>query len=155
MNVHVEDRVACSKQVADEMILSSVTTGLFDQILIEIDSCDVASSDETTDQGYLKVATFTASRFVRQVPEHLLAPFTAIVFALLAENGDLDVVDLDEGDDSTSAIEGQGADLCTSVVRDASLKDDSTDKVLTDHEDRLSDLMISRLRISSTLDSFK
>lgn len=51
----------------------------------------------------------------------MLAPLATIVFALLAEDGDLDVVDLDERDDSISSIKGHWANLRASVVTDAGL----------------------------------
>ena len=105
MDVHVEDCVACAKQVSDQVILGCVASRLLNQVLIEIDRCNVSSLDEASYKRQLKVDVLTTPYFVRQVSKHLLAALAAIVLVLLAENCHLDVVDLDKRDDSACTIE--------------------------------------------------
>ena len=95
MDVHVEDCIAGAKQVTDEVILGCVPSSLLNQVLIEIDRCNVSFLDEASYERQFKVEVLATPSFVRQVSEHLLAALTAIVFVLLAENSHLDVVDLD------------------------------------------------------------
>lgn len=116
VNIHVEDGVARAKQVTDEVIFGRTPSRLPDQVLIEVNRRNVSSHNKATNQRQLKVEIFSSSRFVGQVSEHLLAALAAIVFVLLAENADLDVVDLHERDDSTGSIEGERAYLRAPVM---------------------------------------
>lgn len=134
------------------MVFCRISSRLLDQVLIEINRCNVPPHNKATNQRQLKVETFSSSCLVRQVSEHLLAAFAAIIFVLLAENTNFYVVDLHERDDSTGSIEGERAYLRAPVMRDTCLEHNSTHEVLTDHENRFSDLMISRLRIRRTLE---
>ena len=152
VDVHVEDSVARAEQVPDEVVLRRISSSLPDQVRIEVNRSNVSSHNKSTDQRQLEVETFSLPRFVGQVSEHLFAALAAIVFALLAENANLHVVDLHERDDSTGSIEGEGAHLRAPVVRDACLEHNAAHKVLAHHENRLSDLVIARLRIGGTLE---
>ena len=151
MDVHIEHCVARAKQVTDHMVLGRVPSRLLNQVLIEIDRCNFPFLDEATNKRQFKVELLATPCFIRQVSKHLLAALSAIVLVLLAENSHLDVVDLDERDDTACTVESEWTDLCSSVVRDTCLEYDATDKVLTHHENRFSDLMITILRICRSL----
>lgn len=49
MDRHVEDSVARPEDVSNQMSFSSVASRLLDQVLEEVDSCDVSTRQKATD----------------------------------------------------------------------------------------------------------
>lgn len=131
------------------------TSGLLHEVLEEVDCGDVSPSEETTNQGNFKGNSLTLSHSVRYVSEHLLAALATLVFALSAESTQFDVVNLDKWDYTGCTLEFDGANLGSPIRRYTRLEDKPTDKILSNGEDRLSELVVSRLRIRRTLNNIK
>ena len=117
----------------------------------EVDSSNVATGQESTDHRNLNVQSLAPAETIRHRAEHLFAGPAAIIFAQATEHADLDVIDLDFWDNATCTLELKRTNLGTTVVRNARFYSDSADKVLSNHEDRLTDLMVACLRVSDSL----
>lgn len=152
---HVQKGVARAKQVANSVALGSIAARLLYEILQEVDSSDLPSGEEPTDQWHLYIEGLASAIPVGHAAEHLLARLAALVFALPAEEADFAVVDFDFRDDAARAFQLEGTDLCSPGVRNARLDGHSADKVFADHEDRLAILVISRLGVGRALRKHK
>ena len=64
MDAHVNNTIARAKQVAHQMVLCCSTSSLLDQVLVEVNRCNISSCQEATNQRQLKVALFTSSCLV-------------------------------------------------------------------------------------------
>ncbi len=133
------------------MALCCIASSLLYKVLTEIYSSDISSCQKAPDQGNLDCYVLSPACFIRQVSEHLLAAFAALILTQSTEDAYLTVVNFYERNDSTGSIEGMRTNLASSIVRDTGLESDGAHKVFADAEDGLSDLVVSRLRICRTL----
>ncbi len=152
---HVQYSIARSEKIAYKVVFGRVTSSLFNEVLEEVYSSDIASSDKATDQWYFHWDTLSFPHLVRQVSKHLLATFAALVFGLVTKRSNFNVVYFDAWNDSTGTFYWHWADLGTVIMRNTCLQNNSADKVLADHEDGFPNLMISGLWISRTLKTQK
>ena len=143
MDVHVEGSVTVREQVTDNMLLGSTSPGLLNQVLVEVYSGDSSSCHEPTDHWELDGDVLSSSNSVRKAPEHVLTCLSAVFFVVATEETNFYIVDLYLGNDATCTLKFKWSHLLATAVTDSSAQGDCTDEVFANHEDWLSQLLVS------------
>lgn len=94
---------------------------------------------------------FACSHFIRKTSEHLLTSLSTLLFGLAAEEANLNVVDFNLRNDSTGTFDLVRPELASSIMRCSRPEWYLTDKVLANHEHRVSDLLVAFSRVGGTL----
>ena len=90
-----------AEEIADVQLLRSVASSGFDQVVIEVNSCDILAYNEATNEWNFMDDILPPSNLVRESAEDLFACSAALVLRDVAEEADFNVVNLNFWYDAT------------------------------------------------------
>jgi hypothetical protein len=152
MHIQVENVVWGAEELSDRELLSSLAQRLLCQILVEEDSCDLASAHETAYKWDLGIDILPVPDGVGKLAEHLLTRISADLLREAAEATYLDVVYFHLGDDTAGGLVIIRTEI-RGRVGNTPPQLDHADEVLPDQEDGLPVLFVATLWVSRPLHS--